>query len=146
MTLLICSVVPSNLHILGVPLYSSLRIHLPKIADSEKLPRKSSFRRIKNCLRRPCSCWCCNTERPSSTRISLNPILHVFVLNLNLVNLFLKIVQIEDEAKHQRLSNKQLLIQNIDYAIDLFLIYVLTLSIFPGFLYENTGNHQLGSW
>lgn len=51
------------------------------------------------------------------------------------------------DAKHQeRLSNKELFLQNIDYAIDLFLIYVLTLSIFPGFLYENTGNHQLGSW
>ncbi|KAL8229628.1 hypothetical protein R6Q57_014528 [Mikania cordata] len=35
---------------------------------------------------------------------------------------------------------------NIDYALDLFLIYVLTLSIFPGFLYENTGTHSLGSW
>lgn len=46
----------------------------------------------------------------------------------------------------ERLSNKQLFIQNIDYMLDLFLIYVLTLSIFPGFLYENTGEHQLGSW
>ncbi|XP_024198034.2 equilibrative nucleotide transporter 3 [Rosa chinensis] len=45
-----------------------------------------------------------------------------------------------------RLSNKQLLVQNIDYALDLFLIYVLTLSIFPGFIFENTGEHQLGSW
>ncbi|XP_076922297.1 equilibrative nucleotide transporter 3-like [Bidens hawaiensis] len=45
-----------------------------------------------------------------------------------------------------RLSNKELLYKNIDYALDLFLIYVLSLSIFPGFLYENTGNHQLGSW
>ncbi|KAI3765149.1 hypothetical protein L2E82_15175 [Cichorium intybus] len=46
----------------------------------------------------------------------------------------------------ERLSTKQLLFKNIDYALDLFLIYVLTLSIFPGFLYENTGKHQLGSW
>nr|XP_043624667.1 equilibrative nucleotide transporter 3-like isoform X2 [Erigeron canadensis] len=46
----------------------------------------------------------------------------------------------------QRLSNKELLFQNMDYALDLFLIFVLTLSIFPGFLYENTGEHQLGSW
>ncbi|KAL4628758.1 hypothetical protein ACB092_05G262400 [Castanea dentata] len=53
----------------------------------------------------------------------------------------------EGNAKHhERLSNKQLFFENIDYAIDLFLIYVLTLSIFPGFLYENTGTHQLGSW
>ncbi|KAM1320150.1 hypothetical protein EV2_005282 [Malus domestica] len=36
--------------------------------------------------------------------------------------------------------------QNIDFCLDLFLIYVLTLSIFPGFIYENTGNHQLGTW
>ncbi|KAJ6367608.1 hypothetical protein OIU78_000219 [Salix suchowensis] len=46
----------------------------------------------------------------------------------------------------ERLSNKQLLFQNIDYALDLYLIYVLTLSIFPGFLYENTGEHQLRTW
>lgn len=53
----------------------------------------------------------------------------------------------DDDLKHDRLSNKQLLLQNIDYVLDLFFIYVLTLSIFPGFLYENTGNdHQLGSW
>ncbi|GMY37199.1 equilibrative nucleotide transporter 3-like [Fagus crenata] len=53
----------------------------------------------------------------------------------------------EDDAKQvERLSNKQLFFQNIDYAVGLFLIYVLTLSIFPGFLYENTGSHGLGSW
>ncbi|KAL2461038.1 Equilibrative nucleotide transporter 3 [Abeliophyllum distichum] len=51
-----------------------------------------------------------------------------------------------DIAKHERLSNKQLLYQNLDYGLDLYLIYVLTLSIFPGFLFENTGSHQLGSW
>ncbi|CAI9756526.1 unnamed protein product [Fraxinus pennsylvanica] len=51
-----------------------------------------------------------------------------------------------DIAKHERLSNKQILFQNLDYALDLYLIYVLTLSIFPGFLFENTGTHQLGSW
>lgn len=51
-----------------------------------------------------------------------------------------------DTKQSERLSNKQLLSQNIDYALDLYLIYVLTLSIFPGFLYENTGTHQLGSW
>lgn len=45
----------------------------------------------------------------------------------------------------ERLSNTQLLVQNLDYAIDLFLIYVLTLSIFPGFLSEDTGTHGLGS-
>lgn len=52
----------------------------------------------------------------------------------------------EQLEKMERLSNKQLLIQNLDYAIDLFLIYVLTLSIFPGFLSEDTGSHGLGSW
>ncbi|KAL8139297.1 hypothetical protein V2J09_005318 [Rumex salicifolius] len=52
-----------------------------------------------------------------------------------------------DESKTaDRLSTKQLLLQNWDYALDLYLIYVLTLSIFPGFLYENTGTHRLGSW
>ncbi|XP_009589135.1 equilibrative nucleotide transporter 3-like [Nicotiana tomentosiformis] len=52
-----------------------------------------------------------------------------------------------DDAKQlQRLSTKQLFFQNIDYALDLYLIYVLTLSIFPGFLYENSGTHKLGSW
>ncbi|KAI8525338.1 hypothetical protein RHMOL_Rhmol13G0223100 [Rhododendron molle] len=51
-----------------------------------------------------------------------------------------------DDKQQQILSKKQLLFQNIDYALDLYLIYVLTLSIFPGFLYENTGTHQLGSW
>ncbi|PKI58532.1 hypothetical protein CRG98_021093, partial [Punica granatum] len=52
----------------------------------------------------------------------------------------------QDDAKEQaRLSTKQLLRENIDYAVDLYLIYVLTLSIFPGFLFENTGNHKLGS-
>ncbi|GMJ14649.1 EQUILIBRATIVE NUCLEOSIDE TRANSPORTER 3, FUDR RESISTANT 1 [Hibiscus trionum] len=56
-------------------------------------------------------------------------------------------LQHEDNARQvERLSNKQLFLQNIDYALDLYLIYVLTLSIFPGFLYENTGEHQLGTW
>ncbi|XP_019160463.1 PREDICTED: equilibrative nucleotide transporter 3-like [Ipomoea nil] len=56
--------------------------------------------------------------------------------------------QTGDDANTQvgRLSNKELFLQNIDYALDLYLIYVLTLSIFPGFLYENTGTHNLGSW
>ncbi|XP_019162438.1 PREDICTED: equilibrative nucleotide transporter 3-like [Ipomoea nil] len=52
-----------------------------------------------------------------------------------------------DDAKHvERVSNKKLFMENIDYALDLYLIYVVTLSIFPGFLYENTGTHNLGSW
>ncbi|KAJ6291352.1 hypothetical protein OIU76_023423 [Salix suchowensis] len=52
----------------------------------------------------------------------------------------------EDPKQLERLSNKELLLQNIDYAIDMFLIYVLTLSIFPGFLSEDTGTHSLGGW
>ncbi|XP_019162437.1 PREDICTED: equilibrative nucleotide transporter 3-like [Ipomoea nil] len=52
-----------------------------------------------------------------------------------------------DDAKHVgRLSNKKLFMENIDYALDIYLVYVVTLSIFPGFLYENTGTHNLGSW
>ncbi|KAB1227762.1 Equilibrative nucleotide transporter 3 [Morella rubra] len=55
--------------------------------------------------------------------------------------------QDEDCTMHmERLSNKQLFFQNIDYAVDMFLIYVLTLSIFPGFLSEDTGSHGLGTW
>ncbi|XP_065879902.1 equilibrative nucleotide transporter 3-like [Euphorbia lathyris] len=52
----------------------------------------------------------------------------------------------DDSKQTERLSTKQLFLKNIDYALDLFLIYVLTLSIFPGFLYENTGQHKLGTW
>ncbi|EER99521.2 hypothetical protein BDA96_02G352800 [Sorghum bicolor] len=52
----------------------------------------------------------------------------------------------EDPACVERLSTKQLLLENIDYALDMFLIYILTLSIFPGFLAEDTGSHSLGSW
>lgn len=52
----------------------------------------------------------------------------------------------EDPKRLDRLSMKQLLVKNWDYVLDLYLIYVLTLSIFPGFLSEDTGNHALGSW
>lgn len=52
----------------------------------------------------------------------------------------------EDSKKMERLSNMELLNQNIDYAIGLFLIYVLTLSVFPGFLSEDLGKHSLGEW
>ncbi|XP_073004790.1 equilibrative nucleotide transporter 3-like isoform X2 [Typha latifolia] len=52
----------------------------------------------------------------------------------------------EDPKLPERLTNKQLFLENIDYAIDVFLIYILTLSIFPGFLSEDTGSHSLGSW
>ncbi|URE32220.1 equilibrative nucleoside transporter [Musa troglodytarum] len=52
----------------------------------------------------------------------------------------------EDPKLKERMNNRQLLLENIDYALDMFLIYVLTLSIFPGFLSEDTGSHSLGSW
>ncbi|XP_058757036.1 equilibrative nucleotide transporter 3-like [Vicia villosa] len=53
----------------------------------------------------------------------------------------------EDHTKTQeRKGNKQLLFENIDYLLDMFLIYALTLSIFPGFLFEDTGAHSLGTW
>lgn len=55
-------------------------------------------------------------------------------------------MQTDDDFKNQRLRNKELLLVNIDYAVNLSLIYVLTLSILPGFLYENTGKHGLGAW
>ncbi|CAL5412125.1 unnamed protein product [Camellia sinensis] len=56
-------------------------------------------------------------------------------------------VEADDKHQRQRLSSKQLFFQNTDYALDLFFIYVLTLSIFPGFLFENTKSHHLlGSW
>ncbi|CAL5072168.1 unnamed protein product [Urochloa decumbens] len=52
----------------------------------------------------------------------------------------------EGPAPPERLSNKQLLMQNADYALHMFLIYLLTLSVFPGFLAEDVGSHSLGSW
>jgi len=51
-----------------------------------------------------------------------------------------------DDKQQERLSNKRLFLENLDYAVDLFFIYAVTLSIFPGFLYENTGKHGLGTW
>ncbi|KAL7604187.1 hypothetical protein Lser_V15G17022 [Lactuca serriola] len=51
-----------------------------------------------------------------------------------------------NSKKLERLSSKELLRENTDYAIDMLLIYLLTLSIFPGFLSEDTGSHSLGSW
>ncbi|XP_018437960.1 equilibrative nucleotide transporter 7 [Raphanus sativus] len=43
-------------------------------------------------------------------------------------------------------GNLELAHENIYKLISLFLTYALTLSIFPGFLYENTGKHELNSW
>ncbi|CAM6094977.1 unnamed protein product [Calypogeia fissa] len=45
-----------------------------------------------------------------------------------------------------RKSTSELFFENWDYALMLVLIYLLSLSIFPGFLYEDTGKHQLGDW
>ncbi|KAK3125355.1 hypothetical protein QOZ80_7BG0603790 [Eleusine coracana subsp. coracana] len=52
----------------------------------------------------------------------------------------------EDYAFPERMSGKQILLQNWDYALDVFLIYVLSLAIVPGFVAEDTGSHSLGSW
>ncbi|KAL6657810.1 hypothetical protein ACP70R_005590 [Stipagrostis hirtigluma subsp. patula] len=57
-----------------------------------------------------------------------------------------KPLPVEDPAIPERLSSKQILLQNVDYALDLFLVYALSLSIVPGFLAEDTGSHGLGSW
>ncbi|KAH7295195.1 hypothetical protein KP509_27G036700 [Ceratopteris richardii] len=53
---------------------------------------------------------------------------------------------LEFHKEVNRLSTFQLLMQNVDLAAALFLTYALTLSIFPGFLAEDTGMHKLGSW
>ncbi|KAG0614918.1 hypothetical protein M758_5G000700 [Ceratodon purpureus] len=45
-----------------------------------------------------------------------------------------------------RLTVWQLALRNWDYLVDQIVIYTVSLSIFPGFLYEDTGNHELGSW
>lgn len=45
-----------------------------------------------------------------------------------------------------RLTNTQLLKRNADYCFVIFFCYTLTLSIFPGFLAEDTGTHHLGTW
>jgi hypothetical protein len=46
----------------------------------------------------------------------------------------------------QRLTIRQLIAKNADYAFAIFVVYTLSLSIFPGFLSEDTGQHHLGSW
>ena len=45
-----------------------------------------------------------------------------------------------------RLTVWQLAVRNWDYLVDQIVIYTVSLSIFPGFLYEDTGNHELGTW
>ncbi|KAM7263062.1 hypothetical protein ACFE04_000745 [Oxalis oulophora] len=56
-------------------------------------------------------------------------------------------IQTAEGETEKRLGKIELFRQNWDYLLDIYLIYVFTLSIFPGFIFENTGsNHQLGSW
>ncbi|XP_038704699.1 equilibrative nucleotide transporter 3-like isoform X2 [Tripterygium wilfordii] len=52
----------------------------------------------------------------------------------------------ENGVQMERRNNKELLKHNFDYAVNIFLIYMLTLFIVPGFLYEDTGSHSLGTW
>lgn len=49
-------------------------------------------------------------------------------------------------APLERLTNTQLLKRNADYCFVILFCYTLTLSIFPGFLAEDTGQHHLGTW
>lgn len=53
---------------------------------------------------------------------------------------------IEEATLPERLTNKQLLSENTDYAVGIVVVGVISLLIFPGFLSENTGKHSLGSW
>ncbi|CAM6090669.1 unnamed protein product [Calypogeia fissa] len=58
-------------------------------------------------------------------------------------------VPAKDEEADQpivRRTNSQLLFENLDYCFVIAATYILSLSIFPGFLAEDTGRHQLGSW
>ncbi|KAL2650340.1 hypothetical protein R1flu_018468 [Riccia fluitans] len=51
-----------------------------------------------------------------------------------------------ERTQEERKSVKQLIAETWDFNLALVLIYTLSLSIFPGFLYEDTGKHKLGSW
>lgn len=51
-----------------------------------------------------------------------------------------------EESRVLPVGNLELAHENSYKLISLFLTYALTLSIFPGFLYENTGKHELNSW
>ncbi|XP_015055155.1 equilibrative nucleotide transporter 3-like isoform X1 [Solanum pennellii] len=86
-------------------------------------------------------------QTEATERVSNLSLTKKFVSGFLILINILSTEQADTNAKQlERLSNKRLFFQNIDYLLDLFLIYVLTLSIFPGFLYENTGSHKLGSW
>lgn len=58
----------------------------------------------------------------------------------------IKLADGEGQKQMERLTTKQLLVQNIDIIMTVILIYALTLSILPGFLAEDTGKHSLGTW
>ncbi|CAN1172735.1 Equilibrative nucleotide transporter 3 [Linum perenne] len=45
-----------------------------------------------------------------------------------------------------RLSTRELVIENIDYLLDMYFTYSISLSIFPGFISENTSTHGMGTW
>ncbi|KAI3859617.1 hypothetical protein MKX03_008205, partial [Papaver bracteatum] len=64
----------------------------------------------------------------------------------DLVAAGMEMQQIGGHKQLERLTTKQLLIQNLDLAMAILLIHVLTLSIFSGFLSEDTEKHSLGSW
>lgn len=49
-----------------------------------------------------------------------------------------------EESRVPHVDKLELAQDNIDKVISLFATYALTLSIFPGFFYENTGKHT--SW
>ncbi|XP_058741447.1 equilibrative nucleotide transporter 3-like [Vicia villosa] len=50
--------------------------------------------------------------------------------------------QNDGSAIQEKKGNKQLLMENNDYLLDMFMIYGLTFSIYPGFLSEDTGAHN----
>ncbi|CAN1254993.1 Equilibrative nucleotide transporter 3 [Linum perenne] len=52
----------------------------------------------------------------------------------------------EDGTSPTRLSTRELVIENIDYLLDMYFTYSISLSIFPGFISENTGTHGMGTW
>ncbi|TVU06611.1 hypothetical protein EJB05_49835, partial [Eragrostis curvula] len=53
-------------------------------------------------------------------------------------------VSLESPPCVERLSTKEFLLQNKDYTLNMFLLYLLTCGIIPGFLAEDTGSHSMG--
>jgi len=141
------SAIFSDLHFLWVSMHSGICISLPQTANSEVLPPEGIHWRIKHCLSWPCSWW--HTHKPRGIAALFYLKIHYSERSFENPSTLLVLAfwQDENEAKrHERLSNKELFFENIDYAVDLILIFVLTLSIVPGFIYEDTGSHQLHSW